>query len=75
MKLSRPDDPATLPTFDDVPAIEDGLSPESGTLKVYNYEEYISPDVVAAFEEQYGVKVEITVVHEHGRGRRPPGVG
>ena len=56
----RPDDPATLPTFDDIPAIEDGLAPESGTLKVYNYEEYISPDVLAAFEEEFGVKVEVT---------------
>jgi spermidine/putrescine transport system substrate-binding protein len=60
VKLSRPDDPATLPTSDDNPAIEDGLSPESGTLKVYNYEEYISPDVLAAFEGEYGVTVEVT---------------
>lgn len=60
VKLSRPDDPATLPTFDDRTAIEDGLEPETGTLKVYNYEEYISPDVLAAFEEEYGVTVEVT---------------
>ena len=32
----------------------------AGTLKVYNYEEYISPDVLAAFEEEYGVTVEVT---------------
>ena len=38
VKLSRPDAPVTLPTFDDIPAIEDGLQPETGTLKVYNYE-------------------------------------
>jgi hypothetical protein len=37
VKLSRPDDPATLPTFDDIPAIADGLPVESGKLKVYNY--------------------------------------
>ena len=51
---------STLPTFDDIPAIEDGLQPETGTLKVYNYEEYISPDVLAAFEEEFGVTVEVT---------------
>lgn len=60
VKLSRPDDPATLPTFDDIEPIAGGLSPESGTLKVFNYEEYISPDVLAAFEQEYGVRVEVT---------------
>ena len=60
VKLSRPDAPVTLPTFDDISAIEDGLQPESGTLKVYNYEEYISPDVLAAFQDEFGVTVEVT---------------
>jgi spermidine/putrescine transport system substrate-binding protein len=60
VKLSRPDDPATLPTFDDIEPIDDGLPIETGTLKVFNYEEYISPDVLAAFEDEYGVKVEVT---------------
>jgi spermidine/putrescine transport system substrate-binding protein len=58
--LSRPDAPVTLPTFDDIPAIADDLPIESGTLKVYNYEEYISPDVLAAFEAEFGVTVEVT---------------
>ena len=60
VQLSRPDAPVTLPTFDDIPAIEDGLQPETGTLKVYNYEEYISPDVLAAFQDEFGVTVEVT---------------
>jgi spermidine/putrescine transport system substrate-binding protein len=60
VKLSRPDDPATLPLFDDVPAIADGKSPEKGTLKLFNYADYINPDVVKAFEKQTGSKVEIT---------------
>jgi spermidine/putrescine transport system substrate-binding protein len=60
VKLSRPDDPATLPLFDDVPMIQNGLKPESGTLKLYNYAEYINPDTIAAFEDEYGVKVQIT---------------
>ncbi len=60
VKLSRPNDPATLPTFDDIPAIADGLPVESGKLKVYNYEEYVAPDVLKAFEKKYKVKVEVT---------------
>ena len=41
-------------------AIKDGLSPEAGPLRIYNFDAYVSPDVVSAFEAKYGVKVEIT---------------
>jgi spermidine/putrescine transport system substrate-binding protein len=41
-------------------SIADGLDPESGPLRIYNYADYVNPVVVAAFEEQYGVTVEIT---------------
>src|SRR4051794_20007247 len=60
VKLSRPDDPATLPTFDDIQPIKDGLTPETGTLKVFNYEEYIAPSVLKKFQRELGVKVEVT---------------
>ncbi len=40
--------------------IADGLQPEAGPLRVFNYDSYVSPDVVKAFEDKYGVKVEIT---------------
>ena len=40
--------------------IADGLEPEAGPLRVFNYADYVNPDTVASFEEQYGVKVEIT---------------
>ena len=42
--------------------IADGLEPEKGPLKIVNYADYVNPDVVAAFEEQYGVKVEISTI-------------
>src|SRR5690242_11182709 len=59
--LSRPDKPVTLPLHSDVPAIKDGLAPEKGgTLKIFNYPEYLSPDVVKAFGEANGVTVEVT---------------
>lgn len=40
--------------------IADGLEPEAGPLRVFNFADYVNPDVVAAFEAEYGVKVEIT---------------
>ncbi len=41
-------------------AIADGLEPEAGPLKLFNYPDYVNPDTVASFEEKYGVSVEIT---------------
>lgn len=41
-------------------AIADGLKPEAGPLRIYNYDSYVNPDVISAFEAEYGVKVEIT---------------
>ena len=41
-------------------AIADGLDPEAGPLRVFNYADYVNPATVASFEERYGVKVEIT---------------
>lgn len=41
-------------------SIADGLKPEGGPLRLFNYPDYVNPEVVAGFEEKYGVKVEIT---------------
>jgi len=57
-KLSRQNDPAKLPLCTDV--VKDGLEPESGTLKIFNYADYVGPDAISAFEKQYKCKVEIT---------------
>jgi len=40
--------------------IADGLQPEKGPLRVFNYDSYVNPDVIADFESQFGVKVELT---------------
>jgi spermidine/putrescine transport system substrate-binding protein len=60
VQLSRPDNPVTLPTFDDIAMIEDGLEPEAGPLKIYNYAEYIAPQTLRGFRREYGVDVEVT---------------
>jgi spermidine/putrescine transport system substrate-binding protein len=41
-------------------AIKDGLTPEAGPLRIFNYDSYVNPDLVTSFEAKYGVKVEIT---------------
>ncbi len=57
--LSRPDRPVTLPLKGE--PIADGLDPESGTLKIFNYFDYINPETLKLFEEEYGVKTEVTI--------------
>jgi len=58
--LATPDSPVELPLYDDIPPIADGLEPEAGPLKVYNWNLYIYPKVIKQFEEEYGVEVEFT---------------
>ncbi len=58
--IGTPGNAVKLPIYDDNKAIADGLKPEAGPLTILNYADYVSPDVVKAFETKYGVKVEIT---------------
>jgi len=58
--LSRPDNPVTHPIFDDNPPIDSGLEPESGKLRIYNWNGYLWPRKMKEFGKQYGVKVELT---------------
>ncbi len=64
-QIATPDKPVTLPIYDDNPAIADGLSPESGTLNIANYADFVSPELVDAFKEKYGVDVSIST-YENG---------
>jgi spermidine/putrescine transport system substrate-binding protein len=40
--------------------IADGLKPEAGPLRIFNYDAYVNPDVLKDFEAKYGVKTEVT---------------
>jgi spermidine/putrescine transport system substrate-binding protein len=42
--------------------IADGLQPEKGPLRIINYADYVYADVVADFEREFGVKVEISTI-------------
>jgi spermidine/putrescine transport system substrate-binding protein len=58
--LARPDKPVTLPLYDDVPAIGDGLTQEAGPLRIYNWNDYIYKKVRKEFEAAFGVEIEYT---------------
>jgi len=60
LQLARPDSPVTWPLFDDNPMIAAGLEPESGTLRIYNWNGYLWPKIKKDFAKEYGVKVEET---------------
>jgi spermidine/putrescine transport system substrate-binding protein len=58
LQLARPDSPVTWPLLDDNPMIASGLEPESGTLRIYNWNGYLWPRIKKDFGKEYGVKVE-----------------
>jgi spermidine/putrescine transport system substrate-binding protein len=60
LQLARPDNPVTLPITDQNQAIKDGLSPESGPLKIYGYADYIWKKDRNRFSDKYGVDIEYT---------------
>ena len=60
LQLAKPDSPVTWPLFDDNPMIASGLEPESGTLRIYNWNGYLWPRIKKDFAKEYGVKVEET---------------
>jgi len=58
--LARPDQPVTLPLYDDNTGIESGLQPEAGPLLMYNWIDYVNPTLIKSFERKYGATVKIT---------------
>lgn len=65
LTIAKPDSPVKWNIADDNKPIADGMVPEKGaTLKIYNYADYLSPQAVKQFEDQYGVKVEISTFND-----------
>jgi len=58
--LASPDNPVTLPRYEDVQPIADGLSPETGPLRIYNWNGYVYKKVMNKFEDEFGVEIEYT---------------
>lgn len=63
LTLATPEHPVTWPIAAGNEPIADGLAPErNATLRLYNYADYIAPDVVKAFEKKYAkYNVKVTV--------------
>ena len=59
LQIGTPESPVTLRTVGE--PIADGLAPESGTLELLNWADYVNPETLAAFESAFGVKVNVTI--------------
>ena len=60
LAIGTPGSPVQQPLFDDNVAIESGLEPEAGPLRLYNWEDYINPEIIPMAEEALGVTIEET---------------
>jgi spermidine/putrescine transport system substrate-binding protein len=58
LAIGTPSNPVQQPLFDDNPAIESGLEPEAGPLKLYNWEDYINPEIIPVAAEALQVEIE-----------------
>jgi spermidine/putrescine transport system substrate-binding protein len=58
--LGSPDQPITLPTFDEIQPIADGQQMEDGPLEVFNWDDYIYRKVINQFQDEFGVEVKFT---------------
>jgi spermidine/putrescine transport system substrate-binding protein len=59
LPLPRTDNSVTWALLDDNKAIRSGLGGESGTLRLYNYADYINPGTVKLFEKTFNCKAQI----------------
>ena len=64
LTLAAPDNPVTWDIAEDNKPIADGLAPEKGTLQLYSYADYVSPDAVKSFQDKYGAQVQISTYND-----------
>jgi len=64
--LARPDNPVTLPMNGEPIPTDTPL--ESGTLRIYNWSDYLYKKVINAFSDEYGVEVELTTYNNMEEG-------
>jgi spermidine/putrescine transport system substrate-binding protein len=64
-KIPSPSNPVRWPLSTKFPAIKSGLKPKQGsTLRIYNYADYLGPQVMKSFEQQYGVNVALSTFND-----------
>jgi spermidine/putrescine transport system substrate-binding protein len=59
LPLPRTDNSVTWALLDQNKAIKPGLSGEGGTLRLYNYADYVNPATVKKFEKAFNCKVQV----------------
>jgi spermidine/putrescine transport system substrate-binding protein len=59
LPLPRSDNSVTWKIAADNPAIPAGKKPEGGTLRVYNYADYIDPETVKKFQSEFHCSVSV----------------
>jgi spermidine/putrescine transport system substrate-binding protein len=63
--IASPSKPVRWPVSEKNPPIESGLEPKAGgTLRIYSYDEYISPQVIKNFEKTYDVDVSYSTFND-----------
>jgi spermidine/putrescine transport system substrate-binding protein len=70
VRIGSPENPVSQPIYDDNPPIEDGLEPEPGPLRVYNWQQYIWRRVLDDFSKEFGVDVELSTFYNLEQGIR-----
>ncbi len=63
LAIGTRENPVQQPLYDDNKAIESGLQPEEGPLRLYNCADYINPEVLKGFTERFGAEVEVTTFY------------
>ena len=63
LAIGSPGNPVEQPLFDDRPAIESGLEPEAGPLRIYNWAEYLNKPTLEKFSKEFGVEYELTTFY------------
>lgn len=58
--IGTPANPVEQPLFDDNPAIESGLDPEDGPLRLYNWADYINPEIIPVAQDAIGAEIQVT---------------
>jgi spermidine/putrescine transport system substrate-binding protein len=64
-KIPSPSNPVRWPLSTKFPAIKSGLKPKQGsTLRIYNYADYLGPQVIKSFEQKYGVNITVSTFND-----------
>jgi len=66
IEIARPDNPVTLPLNGD--PIAAGTALEAGPLQLYNWDSYLYKKIIAAFEDEFNVQVDLTTFNNQEEG-------